>query len=202
LEIGFIDHLHDITTNNFNTIANFHILQFTTVHAKSFQSASVSGFPATDHSNGYSSTAPSLLFTDSLRTNSGLLYDVLFTAYQFVLATSPLILTTSTLIYQLNTCGYSPYATFSLTRGWVCRLQLLLALASAVIIGPESCGTHDHILLSQMRLPQPGGPGPRIYIPQEQGAPVIAPGTGFTFRRFLRLSELRRRYSNPLPYGG
>jgi hypothetical protein len=26
----------------------------------------------------------------------------------------------------------------SLTRGWVCRLQLLLVLASAVILGPES----------------------------------------------------------------
>jgi hypothetical protein len=32
-----------------------------------------------------------------------------------------------------------------------------------------------------MRDPQPGGPGPRIYIPQEQGDPVIPPGTGFPF---------------------
>jgi hypothetical protein len=39
----------------------------------------------------------------------------------------------------------------SLTRGWVCRLQLLLALASAVIFGSESRGTRDHILLSQIR---------------------------------------------------
>jgi hypothetical protein len=37
-------------------------------------------------------------------------------------------------IFQLNTCGYSPYVTSSLTRGWVCRLQLLLGLASAVIV--------------------------------------------------------------------
>jgi hypothetical protein len=36
-------------------------------------------------------------------------------------------------------------------RGWVCRLQLLLALASAVILRSESHGTHDHILLSQIR---------------------------------------------------
>jgi hypothetical protein len=28
-----------------------------------------------------------------------------------------------------------------------------------------------------MRLPQPGGPYPRIYIPQEQDGPVIPPGT-------------------------
>jgi hypothetical protein len=42
-------------------------------------------------------------------------------------------------------CGAS-----SLTREWVCRLQLLLVLASAVILGSESRGTHDHILLSQI----------------------------------------------------
>jgi hypothetical protein len=36
-------------------------------------------------------------------------------------------------------------------RGWVCRLQLLLVLVSAVILGSESRGTHDHILLSQIR---------------------------------------------------
>jgi hypothetical protein len=39
----------------------------------------------------------------------------------------------------------------SLARGRVCRLQLLLALASAVILGSESRGTHDQILLSQIR---------------------------------------------------
>jgi hypothetical protein len=35
-------------------------------------------------------------------------------------------------------------------RERVCHLQLLLALASAVILGCESRGTHDHILLSQI----------------------------------------------------
>jgi hypothetical protein len=34
-----------------------------------------------------------------------------------------------------------------------------------------------------MGLPQPGGPGPRIYIPQEQGGPVIPPGTGLLINR-------------------
>jgi hypothetical protein len=32
----------------------------------------------------------------------------------------------------------------------VCRLQLLLALASAVLFGSDSIGTRDHILLSQI----------------------------------------------------
>jgi hypothetical protein len=38
-----------------------------------------------------------------------------------------------------------------LTRELVCRLQLLLVLASAVILVSESRGTRDHILLSQFR---------------------------------------------------
>jgi hypothetical protein len=53
--------------------------------------------------------------------------------------------------FQLNTCCHSPYVTSCLTRGWVCRLQLLPAFTSAVILGFESRGTHDHILLSQIR---------------------------------------------------
>jgi hypothetical protein len=62
----------------------------------------------------------------------------------------------------------------SLTRGRVCRLQLLLALASEVIIGSESFGTRDHILPSQIR--------------------------DFPFRRLLRLARLRWRYSTPPPH--
>jgi hypothetical protein len=44
----------------------------------------------------------------------------------------------------------------------------------------------SHFTVSHSRLPQPGAPGPRIYIPQEKGGPVIPPDTGFPFRRFLR----------------
>jgi hypothetical protein len=54
-------------------------------------------------------------------------------------------------IFQLNTCGYSPYVTYFLTRGWVCRLQLLLVLANAIILSSESRRAPDHILLSQIR---------------------------------------------------
>jgi hypothetical protein len=86
-----------------------------------------------------------------LGSESELLYDWRITANKFVLATSPLRLTSSNFIFQLNTCGYSLYVTSFLTRGCVCRLQLLLALASALVLRSESCGTHDHILLSQIR---------------------------------------------------
>jgi hypothetical protein len=71
----------------------------------------------------------------------------------------------------------------SLTRGLVCDLlvQSFLVLARAVTLGSKSRRTHDHILLSHLRLPQPGGPGLCFYIPQEQGGPDIPPGTGFPF---------------------
>jgi hypothetical protein len=57
----------------------------------------------------------------------------------------------------------------------VCRLELLLALASAVILGSEPRGTRDHILLSQI--------------------------WDFPFCRLLRLAGLRWRYSTPPPNG-
>jgi hypothetical protein len=38
----------------------------------------------------------------------------------------------------------------SLTRGRLCLLYMLLGLASAVLLGSESLGTRDHILLSQI----------------------------------------------------
>jgi hypothetical protein len=76
-----------------------------------------------------------------------------------------------------------------LWREDVCHLliQLLLGLARAVTLGSKFSRTHDNILLSHLRPHQPGGPGPRIYIPQDQGGPVTPLGTGFPFRRLLRL---------------
>jgi hypothetical protein len=110
------------------------------------------------------------------------------------LAASPLRLTTSNFIFQ--TLVVIVLIKHPLTRGWVCRLQLLLVLASAVILSSESRETHDHILMFQIR----DSPRPRIYIPQEQGSPVIHPGIGFPFRRLLRPARLRWRYSTPPPH--
>jgi hypothetical protein len=67
---------------------------------------------------------------------------------------------------------------YSLTvtaRGRVCLLYMPLALASAVILGSESLGTRDHILLSQV--------------------------WDFPFRHLLRLAGWRWRYSTPPPHG-
>jgi hypothetical protein len=98
-----------------------------------------------------------------------LVYDWPFTANHFVLAPSLLRPTTS-IFFQLNTCGFSPYITFSLTRGWVCRLQMLLVLASSVILVSESLGTHDRILLSQIRDSHS----------LEGQVPVYPPGAGWS----------------------
>jgi hypothetical protein len=57
----------------------------------------------------------------------------------------------------------------SLTRGRIWRLHLLLVLVSAVILGSESRGTRDRIILSQIR--------------------------DFPLCRLLRFSGLRWRYS-------
>jgi hypothetical protein len=76
------------------------------------------------------------------------------------------------IVWQLRVCWFG---TSSLTRGRVCRLQLLLGLASAVIFGSESCRTRGHILLSQIR--------------------------DFPFLRLLRHAGSRWRYSTPPPHG-
>jgi hypothetical protein len=75
-------------------------------------------------------------------------------------------------VRQLQACWCGA---LSLTRRQVCRLQLLLAIASAVILRSESGGTRTHILLSQIR--------------------------DFPFHHHLRLAGLRWMYSTPPPYG-
>jgi hypothetical protein len=127
-------------------------------------------------------------FSDS---ESELLYDWRFTTNQFVLATSPLRLA-SNFIFPLNTYGYSTYGSVVYNCFWSSPAQL-----SQVRVPLDSW---PHFIVSDSRLHQPGGWGPRIYIPEEQGRPVIPPGTGFHFHRLLRLPELRWRYSTPPPH--
>jgi hypothetical protein len=62
------------------------------------------------------------------------------------------------------------YGTPSLMRGWVCNLlvQLLLGLARAVTLRCKSRRTHDHILLSHMRLPNLEGQVPVFISPRNR----------------------------------
>jgi hypothetical protein len=75
-------------------------------------------------------------------------------------------------VWQLRVCWFGAP---SLTIRRVCRLQLLLDLASAVIFGSESRRTRGHLLLSRIR--------------------------DFPFRRHLRLTGSRWNYSTPPPHG-
>jgi hypothetical protein len=75
-------------------------------------------------------------------------------------------------VWQLRSCFCgAPF----LTRGWVCLLYMLLALASAVFLGSVSLGTRDHILLSQI--------------------------CDFLLCRLLQLAGSQWRYSTPPPHG-
>jgi hypothetical protein len=56
-------------------------------------------------------------------------------------------------------------------------LQVFSSPISAGLITPFCCLIFE--------TPQPGGPGPRIYILQEQRGPVLPPGTVFPFRCLL-----------------
>jgi hypothetical protein len=74
-------------------------------------------------------------------------------------------------VWQLRSCFFGAP---SLTRGRVCLLYMLLALAIVIFLESESLGTREHILLSQI--------------------------WDFPFRRLLRLTGSRWRYSTPPPH--
>jgi hypothetical protein len=59
LDNGFIGNSQGVTTNNYNTVADFHTLQITTTHAKYFPACSVFTrcFLVTTSNNGYSSAS-------------------------------------------------------------------------------------------------------------------------------------------------
>jgi hypothetical protein len=85
-----------------------------------------------------------------------------------------------------------------------------MGLSFTTVAGPRQCSyfqiriprdSWPHFTVSDSRLPQSGGPGPHIYIPQEQGGPVLPPGPGFPFRHLLWLAGLWWRYADPPPHG-
>jgi hypothetical protein len=84
---------------------------------------------------------------------------------QSVLVSSPHLGLMTRVLLLSNHCGFLIWGVLS-GRGRVCLLQCTMY-------------NIQHILLSQIwDSPQPGVPGPCIYIPQEQGGPVIPSGTG------------------------
>jgi hypothetical protein len=183
-----IDHLYTWlrTTSNYRATANFHSSQITTAPAKPFPAFCVfTSRPLLTASNTGDSSASSAQVLSSQPTiqNSTelnwvwvwvLCYDRRSTGQSVLEWSTQLGLTTRSLllVWQLRSCSCGAP---SLTRGRVCLLYVLLALASAVFLGSESLGTWGHILLSQI--------------------------WGFPFRRLLQLAGSRWRYSTPSPHG-
>jgi hypothetical protein len=102
-------------------------------------------------------------------SKSKLCYDRWSVGQSVLVSSTHLGLTTRFLFLsrQLRVCGCGA---LSLTRERVCRLQLLLGLASAVILVSESRRTRDHILLSQIR----DSPNLEGQVPE-----FVSPGTGW-----------------------
>jgi hypothetical protein len=82
-------------------------------------------------------------------------------------------------VRQLRVCWCGA---LSLTRVRVCRLQLLLVLASAFFLGSESRGTRNHILLSQIRdSPNLEGQVPVFVFPMNGVAQLYPQALGSLF---------------------
>jgi hypothetical protein len=97
-------------------------------------------------------------------SESDLLYDWRSTANQFILATSPLRLTTSSFISKLSTYGYNPYVNIFSDES--------MGLSFIIASGPRQRGhsqvrvprdSWPYFTVSDLRLPIPGRPG-HIYI--------------------------------------
>jgi hypothetical protein len=72
-------------------------------------------------------------------------------------------------------------------RGRVSRLQLLLVLASTVILGSEHRKTHDHMLLSQIRdSPNLEGQVPVLISHRNMVVQVYLQGSGFSLSSTTR----------------
>jgi hypothetical protein len=69
---------------------------------------------------------------------------------------------------------------------------------SQVRVPQDTC---PYFTVSDSGLLEPGGPGPRVYIPQEHRGLVIPPSTGFSFHCLVRLSGLWWKYSTPPLHG-
>jgi hypothetical protein len=92
---------------------------------------------------------------------------------------------------------------------WDAFSDEMMDLSFTIAAGPHHCSNFlvllsrdswPYFTVSDSRLLQPGGTGPRIYISRENGGPVIVPGTGFHFLRLLRIAGLQWRYWNLSPH--
>jgi hypothetical protein len=108
---------------------------------------------------------------------------------QYVLVSSTLV-GPATRYYFLSECWCLKFAVLFLW-GALSDERTGSAICSVITHWSKFHRTRNHTLLPHLRLPQPGGPGSHLHIPQEQGGPVIHPCSGFPLRRLLQLAGLR-----------
>jgi hypothetical protein len=142
------------TTSNYSAIVNLHTLRITAANSKSPPACSVFTnlllVPPSNSGDSSASALTSLPPVHCLTTELGRVRITLQPPISSSWRQAPWD-SRPAIIFQLNSCGHRPYVTSSLTTGWICRLQLLRAFDTAVILRAESRGTHNHSLLSQFR---------------------------------------------------
>jgi hypothetical protein len=162
LVIGLIERLQNVTTNNYDSLTEFThskgnyntqivfsvFISRCLVAASSCGRSPSSGFPNCPRPQLPASRFSHLHLSTQVKVKFMLRPTVSRTVCLGVKHPSGAQDLVFITLGQLRVCWCGA---LSLARGRVCRLQLLLALASAVILGSESSGTHDHILLSQIR---------------------------------------------------
>jgi hypothetical protein len=138
----FIELSQVLTTNNYN------ILKITVNTAHKIRSSNHTLSPHMLTSTSSSTILLTFLnsqlqFFQSILWSKLVRVRVRFTVWLVVyrqsvcLGVEPLEIHGQTFLPQMNTYNKSPYIISSLTRGWVCHIQLLLDLASAFILGSE-----------------------------------------------------------------
>jgi hypothetical protein len=80
-------------------------------------------------------------------------------------------------------------------------VELFLGLPRAVTLRSKSRRTHDHILLSRLRLPNLEGQVPVYISPRNRVAQLYLGALGSVFVASYDSQGLRWRYSNPPPHG-
>jgi hypothetical protein len=135
----------------------------------------------------------------SVKSKSKLCYDRRSVGQSVLVSSTHLGLKTRFLLLS-ESCGFVDVGRSLWRENGSAVYNCCWSLTAQSFLGPSPAGLVTIFYCLRFETPQPGGPGPRISIPQEQGGPVIPPGTGFPFRRLLRLAGLRWRYSKPPPH--